>query len=366
MSCALELAQKGVGLTSPNPAVGAVVVKEGTIVGEGYHHRCGEAHAEILALAEAGRRSEGATLYVTLEPCCHTGKTPPCAQAILRAGIKRVVYAIDDPNPSVNGGGHQQLLRGGVEVSRGVQWNEAESLNRGFFHRMRFGMPYVVLKYAMSLDGKIATHRGKSKWITQVPSRSKAHELRFLSDAILVGKHTVQQDDPLLTIRYVDDHGKRPLRLVVDSQGRLDPKQYALFQREDLGSVWWVTGPAKVEHTFGEHVRHLPMDLDEEGRVDLTGLWKRLAAAGINTLMVEGGGSLAGSIMEQGLAQEVWAFIGATVLGGQKAPGPIGGIGFGELSEAGRWQLEKVEQIGQDVLIIARRFDQFFQQSERG
>ena len=329
MTRALELAALGAGLTAPNPAVGAVLVRDGQAVGEGSHLRAGGLHAEALALAAAGPRARGATCYVTLEPCAHHGRTPPCADALVAAGVARVVVACSDPDPRVDGRGIGRLRAAGVEVVTGVAEAPARALNRAFLHRVATGRPHVTLKAAMTLDGKIAAVDGESRWITGEAARAHAHRLRFEADAILVGLGTVLADDPQLTVRRPDLPAKEPLRVVADSRLRV-PASARLFTAGDPARAIVActapapAGPAAALRARGARVLELPAD---GGRVELRALLSALAQLDVLGVLVEGGAELAGGLLDGGLVDRVAFFVAPRLLGGRTAPGPVGGSG---------------------------------------
>jgi diaminohydroxyphosphoribosylaminopyrimidine deaminase/5-amino-6-(5-phosphoribosylamino)uracil reductase len=357
MRRALELARRAEGRTSPNPLVGAVIVRDGRVLGEGFHRRAGLPHAEAEALAAASESVAGATMYVTLEPCNHHGRTPPCSEAILAAGIAHVVYAIADPNPPASGGG-SRLREAGVQVTVGVCAAEAEELNRFFLHAVRTGRPYIVAKYAASLDGRIAARSGDSKWITGEAARRRAHELRHMVDAVVVGADTVIADDPSLTVRLPIADPAHPLRVVLDSTGRV-PLSRKLFSGELPGATLVATTesmPTAHEAALrarGVDVLRLPMDL--ACRVDLSALAQALAARGVRSAMVEGGGAVHGAFFDAGLVDEVWAFVAPVVIGGNGAPAPVGGRGAATMAAALRMGRMQVESHGDDVLLRVRR-----------
>lgn len=358
MARALTLAQQAEGFTSPNPMVGAVIVRDGRIIGEGYHHRAGMPHAEIEALRSAREDVRGAVMYVTLEPCCHYGRTPPCSQALIDAGIGTVYYAVGDDNPKVEGGGCRQLRSAGINTLLGPLTEQARHLNRAFFHYITRRRPYVIAKYAMSLDGRIATHTGSSQWITGVEARLRAHQLRQFSDAILVGAGTVVADDPSLTTRLPDvspvAHG---LRVILDPRGRC-PLSAKVFEPALPGQTLVVAGPEfPASRRAALQERDIEVLTVPTGTVgcDLAALLPLLAERGIVSLMVEGGAAVLGSFFSAGLIDEIWAFIGAKVIGGSAAPGPIGGLGIRDIGEAEAWSVQATESLGRDVLVRACR-----------
>ncbi|KUK12985.1 MAG: Riboflavin biosynthesis protein RibD [Moorella sp. 60_41] len=351
MRRALELARKGLGRTSPNPAVGAVVVRDGEIVGEGYHERAGTPHAEAHALREARDRARGSTLYVTLEPCCHHGKTPPCTEAIIGAGIKKVVAAMVDPNPKVAGRGLRRLQEAGVEVEVGLLEKEARRLNEAFIKYITTGLPWVTLKMALTLDGKIATRTGAARWITCEESRRRVHELRNTYDAVLVGIGTVLADDPQLTARLPG--GRDPVRVILDSRLRLPLDARLVNVKSGAPTVVATTEEAPRERReelvrAGIEVMTLPA---EEGRVSWPALLEGLARRRIISVLIEGGAEVNGSALAHGVVDRVIAFIAPKLFGGREAPGAVGGLGVARPEEA--WKLEEVEvePSGEDIMV---------------
>jgi diaminohydroxyphosphoribosylaminopyrimidine deaminase/5-amino-6-(5-phosphoribosylamino)uracil reductase len=354
MQRALALARQAEGFTSPNPMVGAVIVKEGRVVGEGYHRRAGLPHAEVEALRAAGETARGGTMYVTLEPCNHYGRTPPCTEAIIKAGIAELYYAVADPNPRVEGGGHARLAAANIAVYQGPGQAEARRLNRFFFHHITTGRPYVIAKFAASLDGKIATRTGHSRWITTPAAREKGHTLRQAVDAILIGAETAIADNPQLTTRLPRTDLRHPLRLMLDSRGRV-PLDRRLFQPGLPGRTVVVTTPAmSPAHQAAlcqQGVEVLALPATPTGRVDLAALLLELGQRRLVSLLVEGGGQMLGAFFEAGLVNEVWAFLAPLIIGGQAAPGPVAGAGFATLTEACRLKEATVETIDSDFLI---------------
>ena len=355
MARALALAKAHLGDTSPNPSVGAVIVKDGRIIAEGWHQGAGHPHAEIVALQKAGERARGADMYVTLEPCNHHGRTPPCSTAIIDAGIARVFYATPDPNPLAKGGA-ERMAAAGVEVHRGLGEEEAREINRFFFHYIHHRRPYVIAKFASSLDGKIATFRGESQWITGTEARLRGHELRRQVDAILVGAGTAIADDPMLTARQRDGalHAHQPVRILLDSRGRT-PLRARLFQSHLPAKTVVATTSAmpsarrEILTAMGVEVIVLPADSD--GHVEVAALLDYLGEQRMMSLLLEGGGKALGSFFQRRVVQEVWAFLAPMIIGGDTAPGPVGGSGFGQLAQAPRLTNVRVEQLGEDWLI---------------
>ena len=341
MQQALQIAAYAAGRTSPNPLVGAVIVKDGRVVGQGWHRKAGTEHAEIHALRQAGELAAGATIYVTLEPCSHYGRTGPCSKALIDARIKRVVIAMLDPNPLVAGKGVAMLKAAGIEVETGLLQEQAERLNEVFLKWIMTKMPFAVMKTAMTLDGKIATAAGNSKWISNEVSRRRVHELRDVYDGILVGIGTVLADDPALTTRLASQSGKNPLRIVVDSRARtpLTAKVVTDGQAETLIAVTVAAEAAKVEALRQAGVEVLVVNDGQQ--VDLKQLFCRLGERGICSIFVEGGALINYSLLKAGLIDKVYSFIAPKMVGGSSAPGPVGGDGVETLDQA--FLLEDVE-----------------------
>lgn len=352
MAEALALARRARGLTSPNPMVGAVIVRGAAAAGRGFHSRSGAPHAEIEALREAGGRANGATLYVTLEPCNHAGRTPPCVDALVGAGIRRVVAATADPNPQVRGGGANTLRRAGVEVLVGCLESEARALNRVFFTAMERMRPHVTLKCAMTLDGKIAASDRSSRWITGEAARREAHRLRSECDAIVVGIGTVLADDPALTVRLDPPGPREPLRVVVDSRCRL-PLTARLIASGDPRRVVVAVGDdapgAHVEALVSRGVTVLQCK-SREGHVDVSDLCGRLFGLDVRGLLLEGGSELSWAFVEAGLVDRVAVFVAPILLGGAGAPTPVGGRGL-PLGGGMRLRSVEVRPVGEDWLI---------------
>jgi diaminohydroxyphosphoribosylaminopyrimidine deaminase/5-amino-6-(5-phosphoribosylamino)uracil reductase len=353
MRRALELAERGRGLTSPNPMVGAVIVREGRLVGEGAHLRAGGPHAEIEALAAAGPAARGATLYCTLEPCDHHGRTPPCAPAVAAAGIGRVVAALSDPNPLARGGG-ERLRAAGVTVELGLLAAEAERQNRAWLTAIRERRPHVTLKAAATLDGKIADVHGGSKWITGEAARVQAHRLRAESDAIVVGLTTALRDDPALTVRLGEPWPREPYRVVLDSAARLPVDARLVHAATPSRALVAVSEPAPAERVAalaqaGATVLRLPA---RGGRVDVVGLLARLFALEVRAVLVEGGGETHAAFVDAGVVDRVALFLAPRLLGGRTAPGVLGGEGR-ELKDALTLGPLAVTALGDDVLIEA-------------
>jgi diaminohydroxyphosphoribosylaminopyrimidine deaminase/5-amino-6-(5-phosphoribosylamino)uracil reductase len=354
MERALSLARLAVGSTSPNPAVGAVIARDGVIIGEGYTQPPGSAHAEVLALRQAGNRARGAAMYVTLEPCCHFGRTPPCTQAIIDGGIAEVHIATLDPNPLVSGGGKAALEGAGIKTLLGEHEEEARELNDAYVKYITSGLPFVTVKFAMSLDGKIATGTGDSKWISGEESREYVHRLRRASDAIMVGVNTVIADDPQLTARDSLEGGERkqPIRVIVDSKVRT-PLTARLFSEsgETIIATTDTAAPDRVKKLkeAGAEVVELS---SREGLVDLEELLAGLGRREITSVLVEGGSTLLGSLFEQGLVDKVIVFVAPVIIGGREAKLAVGGKGAERITQALRFSHVKVERFGDDVMIV--------------
>lgn len=357
MRQALALACLAEGDTSPNPMVGAVIVSaDGEVVGEGYHHKAGQPHAEINALKEAKKLARGGTIYVTLEPCSHFGRTGPCCEAIIAAGLKRVVAAVEDPNPKVAGNGFKRLRDAGIEVTVGVCAEEARLLNEKFFHWIVTGRPFVSMKYAMTLDGKIATRTGDSKWITGEDARAYGHYLRKAHDCILVGKNTVLADDPELTTRLVE--GRNPLRIVLDSNCEI-PMTAKIFDGE--AETLLVTGTclpgakqAKVEALQAlpkVEVLQLPA---VNGKLPVALLLQELAGRNLTSILVEGGSTVHGDFLEAGLVDRIYAFIAPKLIGGKEALTPVGGKGFALMEDCYVLKETETLPLGADILLTGR------------
>lgn len=356
MDEALALAGQGRYGASPNPMVGAVVVDaDGATVGRGAHLRCGGPHAEVGALGEAGPRARGGTLVVTLEPCTHHGRTPPCVDAVLASGIARVVVGSRDPNPIVNGRGVEMLRASGVEVVEGVRGEECERLNRRFSRWMRTGSPFVTLKMAVTLDGKIAARGGRSRWITSEASRRAGYALREEYDAMLVGIGTVLADDPRLRRHLGLNPNPHIPRVVLDSDLRL-PLASQLLSQDPGDVIVFCRAPARPER--GQELERIGVTVvevgpDEHERCDLRPVLRWLGSHGISSLLVEGGGEVHWSFLRENLAQQVHAFVAPLLLGGREATSAVGGLGFGSPQEGVRLVFEEVRRLGDDLEIVA-------------
>ena len=355
MRRALQLAALADHATSPNPMVGAVVLdRGGRWAGQGYHRRAGEPHAEVLALAEAGPRAEGGTLYVSLEPCAHHGRTPPCTDAILAAGIRRVVAAIEDPDPKTRGRGLARLRDAGLQVEVGLEEAGARRLNRFYLKHRTTGLPFVTAKFAISLDGRIATAAGESRWITGEAARAEGHRLRQRHDAILVGAGTVLEDDPRLTNR-LPGAARQALRVVLDSTLRI-PAEAALLTGQGEAPTLVATTARAPEaavaavESAGAEVLRLPASGPRE-RVDLAALLEELGRRDLLSVLVEGGAEVHGAFFDAGLVDAVVAFVAPIVIGGERAPSAVGGAGVKTLSDALRLEDLEVTRLGDDLML---------------
>lgn len=355
MAYSLSLAELALGYTSPNPAVGAVIVRDGIVVGLGHTQQPGSEHAEIMALNQAGEMARGGTMYVTLEPCCHHGKTPPCTDAIINAGISEIHIAVIDPNPLVNGRGINALENAGIKVFLGQHKDRAKEINDGYFKYITTGIPLVIAKFAMSLDGKIATKTGDSKWITTDECRNYAHAQRHIVDAIMVGANTVIMDDPQLTTRGYSGRGGRvklqPLRVIIDGKGRVPPDA-RVFSEPGKTLVAVADSPQNlgklaIKREGTEYVAFKA----KEHIIDLTDVLKYLGKRQITTVMVEGGSKLLGYLFDNKMVDKVLAFIAPMIIGGDNAKTAVGGEGVEKISQALRLQNVRMEKFGEEILI---------------
>ena len=353
MRRALRLARRGKNYVSPNPMVGALVVKDGRIVGRGYHRRCGAAHAEVNAIKNAGAQAEGATLYVTLEPCCHHGQTPPCTEFIAQNKIARVVVGAVDTNPLVSCRGINFLRANGIEVKNSVLEKECRELNEVFFHHMETGLPFITLKYAQTLDGRIATSSGQSQWISCNESLNFVHKLRAQHDAILVGINTVIKDNPELTVRRV--RGRNPLRVVVDSKLKIPRKAKVLQNIQKAGTLIATTKKAsdnKCIKLAATGAAVLTCRATKRGQVDLKDLFKKLAARNISSVMIEGGSRIITAALKENLARRLIVVIAPKILGtGIQA---VGDLNIGQLDKTKTLLVKKTWKSGQDIIIDGR------------
>ncbi len=362
MRAALALARRGLGRVAPNPSVGALLVSAGgTLLGRGVTLAGGRPHAETVAIAEARARYgtealRGATAYVTLEPCAHHGLTPPCADALIEAGIARLVCPIEDPDPRVQGGGFEKLRAAGVAVETGLMRAEARAVNAGFLSRLERGRPWVTLKLATTLDGRIATAAGESRWITGPEARARVHLMRAEADAVMIGAGTARADDPMLDVRGFGAGAAQPVRLVADPRLSL-PLSHRLVRTARRIPVWLLHGPAApaeaAEALGAEGCRTLACPVDAEGRIDLAAALSRLAGEGLTRLLVEGGGALAAGCLAAGLVDEIALFEAGRALGADGRPA-IGPLGLDRLAEAPSFARLRVEPVGADILSLWR------------
>lgn len=355
MRRALELAERGRGAVEPNPLVGCVIVKDEVVVGEGWHGWYGGPHAEVEALRAAGSQAAGATLYVTLEPCCHFGKTPPCSRAVMAAGIRRVIAAQRDPFPAVAGGGLRELEAAGIEVSVGLCGEEARRQTAPYRKLLATGRPWAIAKWAMSLDGRIATRTGDSRWISNEQSRRTVHELRGQVDAVIVGRGTLEADDPLLTAR---PPGPRiATRVVLDREAR-SPLNRQLFATLDQGPVVVVTGP-DASSDRRDSLRKIGCEVlmidERESSAWLSSLLDDFGRRRWTNVLIEGGGRVLGAFFDARLIDEVRVYVAPKVIGGAEAPGPVAGLGRERMAEIAAWWQVRVDSLAGDVLIIAQR-----------
>lgn len=349
MRLAIKLARQGYGWVNPNPLVGAVIVKDGKIIGQGYHKKYGELHAERNALANCHTSTTGATLYVTLEPCCHHGRTPPCTEAIIESGISRVVVGSSDPNPLVAGKGIAILNSHGIEVIKNVAKDECDKLNESFFHYIQNRTPYVVMKYAMTMDGKIATHTGKSQWITGSEARQRVHEDRHRYSAIMVGVGTILTDDPMLTCRL--ENSKNPLRIICDTNLRT-PLQAKIVTTINNASTLIATAVTDTNRhrpylDAGCEIMVLPQN---DNHIDLNRLMQKLGEKQIDSILLEGGGTLNWSALKNGIVNKVQAYIAPKLFGGSGKT-PVEGLGVNHPKGAFSLSKPVITRIGEDILL---------------
>lgn len=350
MRRAIELAKNGVGFVNPNPLVGAVIARDGEIIAEGWHERYGEAHAERNALANCKADPKGAVMYVTLEPCCHTGKQPPCTEAIIQAGISKVYVGSDDPNSLVAGKGIAQLEEAGITVVRGFLKEECDALNPIFFHYITTRMPYVIMKIAMTADGKTATRGGLSRWITSSESRHHVHETRKRCAAIMVGIGTVLADDPMLTCRA--EHPSNPVRVICDSNLQIPLDCKLVASAKEIPTYIAAVSPDKRRkeqlEKRGVHVLEVP---SSDGRVNLRSLMWKLGTLGIDSVLLEGGAALHEAALRAGIVQHVQVYIAPKMFGGVSAKSAVGGLGVYEVDEAYQLTRPEITRFGDDILL---------------
>ncbi len=350
MEAALQLAKKGCGWTSPNPMVGAVIVKNGRIIGQGWHEKYGQPHAERNALSSCTESPRGATMYVTLEPCCHFGRQPPCVNAILDAGIKRVAVGSGDPNPLVSGKGLQLLREHGIEVTEHVLQEDCDRLNQVFFHYIQTKRPYIIMKYAMTMDGKIAACTGDSKWVTGGTARDHVQQMRHRCTAIMAGVGTILADDPLLTCRIPDR--KSPVRIICDTHLRTPrTAQVVTTARQTPTIIATCCEEKSRRHSYESYGCRILIIDQRNGHVNLQRLVEQLGQEQIDSILLEGGGTLNWSALENQLVQKVQAYIAPKLIGGQTAKTPVEGRGFPALSDAVCLKNNTIIRLGEDFLI---------------
>lgn len=353
MAQALQLAKQGEGRTAPNPPVGAVVVRQGRVVGSGFHPQAGEPHAEVFALRQAKEQARGADVYVTLEPCSHQGRTGPCVEALIAAGVGRVFVGVQDPNPQVAGRGIQLLQQAGIEVEVGILAEQCRRLIAPFARQILSGLPYTIYKTAMTLDGKTATASGDSRWISGEQSRLRVHQLRDRVEAIMVGIGTLLNDDPLLNTRLPESAGRDPLRVVVDSRLQIPLNSKLLHQQSEAKNLLATTAAAEQQkiaelQQLGAEVLVLP---DDSGQVSLVHLWRELGKRDVQRLLLEGGATLAGAALKAGLIDQMMVFIAPKLIGGAADYGIFAGAGCQQLANAVPLKRMVYEQVGEDLLI---------------
>ena len=350
MAMAIELAKKGYGYTSPNPVVGAVIVKDGCMIGQGYHEKYGEPHAERNALASCTQSPKGATIYVTLEPCCHHGKQPPCTEAILQAGISRVVTGSGDPNPLVGGKGIQILKDHGIQVREHVMKEKCDALNQAFFHYIQTGRPYVTMKYAMTIDGKIAAHTGASKWVTGEEARHHVHEQRKKNTAIMVGIGTVLADDPMLNCRI---EGRRdPVRIICDTHLKMPVTSKIVKTAKDIPTIIaCCTADEELQRPYREAGCKILLTEKKMNHIDLEQLMEQLGKEKIDSILLEGGGTLNWAALNAGIVQKIQAYIAPKIFGGTTAKTPVEGIGVEVPDQAFLIKNRTIRLLGEDLLV---------------
>ncbi|PFX66166.1 riboflavin biosynthesis protein RibD [Bacillus toyonensis] len=351
MRIALQLAKGTSGQTSPNPMVGAIVVKDGKTVGMGAHLRAGEEHAEVHALHMAGEKAKNATVYVTLEPCSHFGKTPPCCELLIEKGVKRIVIATLDCNPLVSGNGKKKLEEAGIEVTTGVLETEAVLLNRYFFHYMKTKRPFVTIKTAMSLDGKTATVTGESKWITGAEARADVHQYRHTHDAILVGVNTVIADNPHLTTR-IPNGGKHSIRVILDTHLRTPPSSHVIT--DALAPTWIIVGKdVNKEKIASYESKNIAIFQMKTKQIEIQDVLDLLGEKQILSLFIEGGQTVHASFLQTNNFNEIVTYISPKLIGGKGAPTLFGGNGFSKLQDSLSLKIQEMKQIGDDIKIVA-------------
>ncbi|MEM8787976.1 MAG: bifunctional diaminohydroxyphosphoribosylaminopyrimidine deaminase/5-amino-6-(5-phosphoribosylamino)uracil reductase RibD [Pseudomonadota bacterium] len=357
MARALDLARRGLGNTWPNPAVGCVLVRDGTVVGEGWTQPGGRPHAEVEALTAAGEAANGATAFVTLEPCAHHGKTGPCARALATAGVAHVITALEDPDPRVAGRGHAMLRDAGVTVETGCDADAAQAFYAAYFHRLTTGRPWVTLKLAMSVDGRIATATGESRWITGPEARAEVHRLRAVHDAVMIGSGTAQADDPMLDVRDAPAPQRQPVRVIADTRARLDPHS-RLARTAGAQPVWLLHGAQHLAPDLPHGVT--PLAVPARAHLDLPAAFDMLGTRGLTSVLCEGGGTLAAGLIRAGLVQELILFTAGKILGAEGRPG-IGALALSALADAPEFALAAHQRVGADLMSVWRASAQLAQ-----
>lgn len=353
MKLALREARKGIGRTSPNPCVGSVIVKDGNIIAKGYHKKAGTPHAEIHALRAAGDKAHGATIYVTLEPCNHTGRTPPCTHTIIKSGLKHVVVGMVDPNPLVAGNGCDYLEDHGIQVTRDVLADDCRDINFPFIKHITTGIPWVILKAGTSIDGRIAAPDGKCAWITNEQSRAEVHRIRDRVDAILIGSQTAVNDDPSLTTRLKSGKGKDPVRIVLDGHLRLSPKAKMLHQDSDAETWVFCSRDAETKKMSAlekSGARVIPVKKGKDGSLDLQEVLQIIGKAQMNSVLVEGGSAIHGSFLRNGLVDQVRLFLAPIFLGSSSIP-VVADLNIDKVQDGKRFELTRTRRFGDDILI---------------
>lgn len=365
MKKAISLARKAQGYTSPNPLVGAVIVKNNKVISTGYHKKAGKEHAEAAALNKIKTNVSGATMYVNLEPCSHYGRTPPCADKIINSGyIKRVVIGIKDPNPLVSGKGIKKMIDSGIKVETGVLQEESIKLNEVFIKHIMTSVPFVTLKTAVTLDGKTASYTGNSRWITGEKSRKYVHKLRSYSDAVITGIGTVVKDNPELTVRNYKNK-KNPVRVVMDSRGKISLKAKILDNQDTAKTI--IACTEEIPDKKYQELKRMNIDVlicrSKASRVDIKDLLKRLSSLGITSVLLEAGGKLNASFLQDELVDKIDLFIAPKMIGGKKAPGFFSGEGFKLMEDSYRFTYMKVRRFGDDILLesyFKKNYDKYF------
>ena len=351
MKSALKLAEKGRGLTNPNPVVGAVIVKDDKVIGRGYHEKYGELHAERNAIKNSRVSLEDSTMYVTLEPCCHTGKTPPCTDAIIESGIKRVVLGANDPNPKVAGKGIKILRQHGIQVDEAIMTKECLDINKVFFHYINTGLPYITMKYAMTMDGKIAASSGNSKWITGEDAREHVHIQRSYNTAIMVGSKTVIADDPLLTSRTDKGAKRDPVRIICDTNLSIPVESKVVETASSVRTIIATSKDKQAAKPYTDAGCEILTVNTKDGKIDLHQLMELLGADKIDSILLEGGSTLNWGMLESGLVNKIQAYIAPKIFGGDKSKTPVGGVGAVKPDDGLITSPTEITRLGNDILL---------------